>query len=108
MDSQEPEHTLFCSEIRFVAIYALINSFLRIAAVIDSSTSSAGLGLKDDIPDGSGHDHSVETSFCWEKMYVAKICWKKNWLKLLLLFGWNGGSKILPQLYGVATACCVS
>ena len=38
---------LFCREIQFVAIYALIDSFLRIAAFLDSSASSAGLDHND-------------------------------------------------------------
>ena len=45
--------------------------------------------------------------FLLDKIYEARLFCKKNWLKLVI-FSRNGDSKILPGLYGVATACCIS
>ena len=49
----------------------------------------------------------AEKSFYWTKYMKQGYFAKKNWLKLVI-FSRNGDSKILPGLYGVATACCIS
>ena len=62
-----------------------------------SSFPVSALGLKDDVPDGSGGDQGG-----WKQVFVGqnvrgKDILQKNWLKLLISSR-NGGSKILPRL----------
>ena len=64
-------------------------------------------GLRIDVPDGSGSNQGS-----WKQVFIGqnvsgKDILQTNWLKFQIS-GRNGGSKILHQLYGVATACCIS
>ena len=83
------------------------NRLLLISGECCSSFQASAISLKDDVPDCSGGDHGG-----WKQVFVGlnvygKDILQKKWLELLIS-GRNGGSKILPRLYGVATACCVS
>ena len=83
------------------------NRLLLISGESCSSFQASAISLKDDVPDCSGGDHGG-----WKQVFVGQNVYgkdilQKKWLELLIS-GRNGGSKILPRLYGVATACCVS
>ena len=83
------------------------NRLLLISGECCSSFQASAISLKDDVPDCSGGDHGG-----WKQVFVGQNVYgkdilQKKWLELLIS-GRNGGSKILPRLYGVATACCVS
>ena len=58
-------------------------------------------GFRNEVLDGSVCDQ--------EKQKQGYFATTKKRLKFnIVITGRNGGSKILPQLYGVATACCIS
>ena len=83
------------------------NRLLLISGERCSSFQASAMSLKYDVPDCYGGDHGGWKQVLTGQNVYGKDILQKKWLEMLLS-GRNGGSKILPRLYGVATACCVS
>ena len=83
------------------------NRLLLISGERCSSFQASAMSLKYDVTDCYGGDHGGWKQVLTGQNVYGKDILQKKWLEKLFS-GRNGGSKILPRLYGVATACCVS
>ena len=83
------------------------NRLLLISGERCSSFQASAMSLKYDVPDCYGGDHGGWKQVLTGQNVYGKDILQKKWLEKLFS-GRNGDSKILPRLYGVATACCVS